>query len=544
MNKKLYTFAFAALLASGTASLPAYALKYDLSTGFKEPTEGSLKVMLLKNGNTAMLNITPKDGIFIKLFDANKRPLTELTHESDLWESGKMKRADIKSVYEIDGNITVFIQHMLGKTPVLFRLVLDGQTGKMLKEEKIGELHKYSFGDGYAMAFGVPPDNFYIEKDQYSDNYAVVHFMGFESDRNKRIQVVHYNNKHQEISRAYFSSPDDHFKYLNYVGMVVLGDKSVLVSAYGYNTSNSGGKDSRLIISKLDKGSVGFQHKLLEFTDDFKDTRAVLRYNPKSDVVVMLSITRLSTKQKFFGNTASTSYLPLITMIDPHSFSILKAAPLKTPKLDQIALGLQYKNGFQGLPQDIYVNSDNTYTVVMEEMMQQVVYTNNRVTSMSTYLGNAGVAQLDAEGNETAANLIPKAQMVKGMLYEEMYINHRKNSAQHTFAGNQYLSFAYAEGKNTGYIFINDYEKNSESIRKGKVSMVYTVSGTDAFCYVLKNGDFQREYVFGNPSGEKDKRYAMFSVSDYKPEIHTYATIMIEKQGKEKVAKIAWLYLD
>ncbi len=543
MNKFIRAIGLAAILSvSSITTLPAYALKYDLSQGFKEPTDGSLKVMLLKNGNTALLRIKSTEGISITLFDTNRKKISKIKHDSNLWGTTKTNSPEIKRIYEIDGNMVIFIQQTLDRTPVLFRLVIDGQTGTRLKEEKIGSLHRYGSKDFYAMKFGdVLPDDFYIEKDEYSDNYAVVHFMGFEPDRNKRIQVVHYNKEHQEISRAYFNSPDNQFKYLNYVGMIVLGNKSVLVTVYGYNTDNSGGKDSRLIVSKLEKGSPSFKHKLLEFTDDFKDTKAILRYNPQTDVLAMLSITMVSTQKKFLQAVGTATYMPLLTFIDPNSFSLLKVIPLQLPKLDELAQKNGSPNGFAGLPQDFYINANNTYTVVSEEITKKLVRHQSRIV---TYLGNIGVSTIDANGDETASNLIPMSQTGKGGLYNPMYLNERRNTVQELYFGAQFLSFSYNKSQTAGYIFFNDNAKNTESIRNGKIATVNAISGTDAFYHVLKNGDFQREYVFGNPEGKNDKRFAMFSVSDYNPDTHTYVTIMIDKEDNKKVAKVAWVYLD
>ncbi len=532
MNKLIHTLGLAAILSvSSITTLPVYALKYDLSQGFKEPTEGSLKVMLLKNGNTAMINVTPKDGIFIKLFDAGKRPIAELNHESDVWESGKMKKAEIKGVYEIDGNIVLFIQQSAGRKPMLFRLVIDGKNGKMLKEDPIGDLRQATNN--------LPARYSSVEKDAYSDNYAVALFPADEKDQ--RFQVVHYNKQHQEISRGDLSAADINFKRLDYANMVVLGEKSVVITAFG---SNPGKKNAQLIVGKLEKGSTSFKHKLLDYANENGFTRTAICYNPQSDVITLLSITMMDIRQKFLSNKSTTSYMPLLTFIDPNSFALLKVMPLQTPKLDELARKNEYKNGFTGLPQDIYVNKNNTYTVIMEEITQEVIYY-SKTSRIVTYLGNMGVSTLDASGNELSSSFIPKSQMVKAELYKELYVNERRNTVQDMSYGNQFLSFAYAEGKNnTGYIFLNDYEKNEEALRKGKIYTVTTISGTDAFCYVLRNGDFQREYVFGNPDGKKDKRFAMFSVSDYKPETHTYATIMIDKEGGNKVAKMAWLYLD
>jgi hypothetical protein len=87
-------------------------------------------------------------------------------------------------------------------------------------------------GQAYAAAFGgVPIPDFFIRKDPDSDNYALAMLNSFESDRNKRIEIVLYGANNQEVSRAYYTSPENKYKYLECLDMAVIGDKKVCVLA-------------------------------------------------------------------------------------------------------------------------------------------------------------------------------------------------------------------------------------------------------------------------------------------------------------------------
>src|SRR5688500_7271254 len=90
--------------------------------------------------------------------------------------------------------------------------------------------------------------------------------------------------------------------------MTVNSDKAVHLAAYGYNTESSGGKDSRVIISRIRKGESTFTNVNLEFTDDFKETEGLMNYNPETGMIQMLTLTLLKTKGKnnMFSNTSKT----------------------------------------------------------------------------------------------------------------------------------------------------------------------------------------------------------------------------------------------
>lgn len=75
------------------------------------------------------------------------------------------------------------------------------------------------------------------------------------TDRNKRLEIVHYGPDHKEISRAYYQSPDNRYKYLKCIDLAVIGGEKVIVLAFAYNTVPYGGKESALTIATLNAGA-------------------------------------------------------------------------------------------------------------------------------------------------------------------------------------------------------------------------------------------------------------------------------------------------
>ncbi|MBN9481950.1 MAG: hypothetical protein BGO70_15370 [Bacteroidetes bacterium 43-93] len=539
------------LLLCYTASI-AQNFNIQYSPSFDEPEDGWNKVMQFKNGNTFFLHFT-KAGIEITVYDKARHIISTKTLESNLWEAKKMKASTIEGFYEIAGQPVIFLQQLLDRTPTLFRIILDPNTGAMVNEAKIGELQRYGFGAGYAMAFGgVDPADFYVEKDPASDCYAVINFNSFSHESDSRIEVVHYDGSHKEINRAQYDAQG--FKYLRFIGMTVDADKHVYVCVYGFNTM-AYGKDSRVIVSKLNVGEKAFVNKQLEYTDDFKNTTAVMQYNPGTGMIQLLTLTQRSSSSKIFSGKTTNYYLILMQNIDPETLTIISSKPLTVDKADAYAKNhLKNAKGFWGLPQQMVINSDNSTTILMEEMSQEEIRGSRGGTSYRTYLNNIGVTELDTKGTETDGYAINKVQMANGII-DPLYIS-KKSKGLWSFRGgmaqgwsmgivtnNAFLSYDYLNANNKKYIIFNDYPENFEKEDTRKYKTVVAISDASTVCYELNNGKIDKFYLFGKPNDDDEANFCYIESSHFLKETNTYATLMVEKRGRKKNAKIAWVQL-
>ena len=500
---------------------------------FKEPESGYGKILQLKNGGTMFFHITYKDGIDVRVYDEKHAEKAVQTIEPAY---GKLKYGGIEAIFEINGDGILLISELDEKRPVLYRLVIDGKKGTLKSETKIAELDKLDMGKGYAMAFGgVPEPGFYVKKDPYSDNYALVLMHSFESDRNKRIEIVFYDKDHKEASRAFYTSPDSKYKYLKYIDMVVIGDKTVNVLAYAYNTKASGGKESELVLATLEKGAKDVSLNELNFTKDYVVTGGLTRYNPVTKRIILVA----AAKERAKAN--STSYMPFIAFIEPGLGTLEDAAVVYPKKASNEAITLFGDKGeFTGVPQNIFINNDGTFSIVFEEM-STVTTTSSYGSSTTTTLGNIAVSVYDKDGKETAGYLIPKKQKLLNTYLPIFYHSYREGTAQQLQYGNQYKSFSYLAAAKKPYVLINDVEENTERIEKGKITTITGVGECDGFYYPLaaKNALPQRDFVFGAPD-RRSHNLALFSISDYNEQTNRYATLKREK-GRNEGVSIVWL---
>ncbi|RYE23372.1 MAG: hypothetical protein EOP51_10760 [Sphingobacteriales bacterium] len=548
MIRKLLSIACILLLAA-TAQAQTPTVQY--SNTFEEPEDGWNKILQLKDGKTFFFHFT-KEGIEVNVY-TDKKLTAKKVITSKLWDAGKMRASVVEGLYEINGQPVIFLKQTTDRTPKLFRIALNNTTGAIDNESKLGELDKYKMGAGYAMAFGsVEEADFHVEKDPASDNYAVVNYNTFAHESDRRIEVVHYgveNGQHKELNRAFYDAGD--FKYIEYISMTVLGDKSVFVCSYGYNTASSGGKDSRVIVSRLSKGKNAFTHKLLEFTDDFKSTQGFMQYNPGTNMLQLLTLTYMKTKSKMFSSKSTSYYATLISYIDPESLYIVSTKPVMNEKTSDYIVSKLGGESYNGLPQQMIINPDNSTTVLSEEMQAEIVTRNGTSYTSRTYLGNIGMSTLDTKGNETSGIAIAKKQQADGAV-DPMYIA-AKSKGLWSYRGgftmmrislenNAFMSFDYLPTSGGQYILYNDYNENYEKgDNSPKRKTVAAISEANTIYYKINNGAVSKGYLFGKPANDDVSKFCYIEASNYQPATGTYATLVVKRDGRKKVACVAWV---
>jgi hypothetical protein len=501
---------------------------------FQEPEQGYGKILQLKNGNTLFVHITYKEGIEVQVYNTeHKQKATKIITP----RYGNLKHALIEAIFEIEGNVVLFIADGEERTLVLNRLIIDGNTGVLKEEKRIAEINKASMGQGYAIFFGrVPPPDFFIRKDPNSDNYALVILNSFESDRNKRMQIVFYGSDHKEISRAYYNSPDDKYKYMNYLDMAVIGKEKVGVLAYAYNTRASGGKESELVLATLDSGASNVSLDELDFTKDMIIHGGITRFNPVSKTIVLLAAAKAEKR--------SDEYVSFLLTIDPYKRKLISNTIVYPQQANEKNMDLfGKKHRYTGMPQNLFINSDGSYSVVYQEIINYTQEYGDGSSSKYTDLENLAVSKYDASGKEIASCLVPMSQRVFKSFLQTFYHSKREGTAQLLDEGGQYKSFAYLNGDDKSYILINDIEENSVSLKKGKLTRIQSVKDCDGVYVEISGSEAlpERKFIFGKPENKREHDLGLFAISDYDREHNVYVTLKLEREGKGKNVQLVWL---
>jgi hypothetical protein len=160
-------------------------------------------------------------------------------------------------------------------------------------------------------------------------------------------------------------------------------------------------------------------------------------------------------------------------------------------------------------------------------------------------MGGIGVNELNPDGSEKSGYWIRKMQEANG-LFDPLYISARARGRWSYLQGfaehNSYMSYDYVGTEKNRYIIFNDDDKNfdrEEDEKKRKV--VIKTKKLNTICYSLNGPGVNKFFLFGDPGDEDKSNSLHIDASDYDKENNVYATLMVERERKDRVAKLVWI---
>jgi hypothetical protein len=498
---------------------------------FEEPGTGHAKLLQLKNGNTVVVHLSNKNGIDITVYNPEHKLASYKHHEPSFH---KLKGGRVNAIFETSGSIAVLISEVQDRIPVLYRLVFDGTTGNLEREEKIAVAERYLFKDVRWIPEFDPVNSFSVSKDPSSDNYAVF----IRRDRNNladknQMEVVVYNGQHLEMSRALYQPP---YKYasLNYLDMAVLGDDRVCVLGFAYNEIAANDREGQLVMLTLVKGGRRMTAELLDLSESRIADSAIVRFNPVTKKLMLLGSAHIE-------DANPQPYRGFLAIIDPFKAKTEQEINIYPAEADVQKKKLYgAKETFTGMPQDLVINDDGSFSIIYEELINEE-HTPLDATPYTYYmLDNVAITSFDVNGKALSTSFIPKKQYLKNTSYPSFYIAQRKLTAQQLIMADQYRSFAYLHAKGKLYIFLNDTEQNTHP-EKGEIVPLRTLTTGQAFTYVTGSAVPERNFFFGKLRKDETHALAVFNLSDYNSVTNTYVTLKLEVSRKDKKSRLVWL---
>ncbi len=538
MNYLRWSVLLGALLISSfaIAQVPVVALGPD----FAEPGDGWDKLLQLRNGNTVYLHFSKKDGLLVNIYDSARALKSADTVHASQWNAADLESTEIDGIFEINGQPVLFLQQLVKYNPVMYRLILDGETGKLLREDKLGELpsvqHRSVFVDDNLASHDI-----FVEKDVNSDYYAVALFSGAPVQKNdsvrERIRVMHFSPGHELINSGLFYMPDSSYSYFSYIDMAVKGKEKVYLGTVGFNAKRKDGDaGAKVLFSMLSPDSATFAHEVLDYTAGFGNVGGEIQV-AASQLRMLLYV---SSQQK-------DGYSGIIMNTFKESTGKLKKhVQLSFPELSRnVQQNLNYKEEYKGTPQRIHLNEDGSSTLLMESL-SFFKQGNSQLNKLHTNLGDIGIALLDTAGRENSTLAVSKYQVITGVC--EPFQLQRRSKSEWVFRNkiaalntNTWLSYDYIPSPDVSFVLFNDYLQYLDTGGQDKVRKPLKYAADANFvCYRFYKGKMDRLFLFGAP--EVTKGYAcMMGAADYNAQTRIYATVLISRKGLEKKANIAWI---
>lgn len=535
-----YSFLLVILVVSGlltTAQIPVVKIGPD----FNVPDDGWDKLLQLKNGNTCYLNFSKKNGLIVTMYNSRREIAAVDTTAAQLWKPTDLEATELDGIFEIGGQPVLFIQQQVKNLPVLYRLVLDPVSGKLQREDKLGELPSVQHRS-VVVADNMATHDFYVEKDPRSDHYAVAAFTGTPIQKtdslHERISITHYNASHQPLNKGWFYLTDTAYNYFSYITMAVTREK-IYLSTVGFNTKKeTGSNESKVLFSVLSPDSATFSHQLLNTGKGPGNVSGAIQYLPALDQIrLLLHFPALQTN----GNSGSEVF-----QFAASTGKLRKHSNLSFPELDRNAqTNLGYQQSFKATPQRWEMNEDGSSALMLENLTF-FKQGNSEINKFHTNFGDVGIALLDSSGKESNTMAVSKYQVITGIC-EPFQLQRRLKSVwgfRNKIAAlntNTYMSYDLVQVPGASFILFNDYLQYLETGGADRVRkpLKYAVDA-NFVCYRFYNGKMERLFLFGTP--ETTKGYAcMMGAADYNTATKSYATVLISRKGLDKKANIAWI---
>jgi hypothetical protein len=511
------------------------------------------KVFQCSNGNTLLFSFTIREGMFVSLFDTAHRIKMKRPIVGRGWDARETEKTEIRGIYEIHDSVVMFVQQEIDKQLFLFRLIFDPATGAITEHKKIVESEKYTRGEAYAVYVGSDPKKFYVVKDKYSGCYAVARFDGLAPKDKAHITVTHFDGSHKEInSAAYVLPAEDDYKFIRYLDMVVDSTRSIHLTSYAFDNRASGGKRSKVFFSKLNSDSKAFIHQPMEMTDDFKETTAAMAFNRSSNTIdmLLLTLTDSKTKNKITHRQTTNYYMLLHTSVDASSLAVKFSRPLPLAKVAAHSRDvLKTEGDYFGLPQNFLINDDFSTTVTFETIENGVDA--RKPGSMPTNLQDMAALDLDKDGREQQAYAASKrqnsyARVTPFAQYERdrrstALVDHNIGSATNTY----FFSYDVVTTPTARYMIYNDRIENfSRQPPQELETMRAWAESVHAVCQKFSGGTSSKFSLFSPPEKDAPIRVPFISSSHFLSSTNTYAVMLVEKIGREKKARVAWVKFD
>lgn len=537
--KHVLCFLFLALSFSTTLQAQS---KIVYSDPFPEPRDGWNRLLTLNNGSTAYLSMDDGD-LRVQVFNKEgKKTADQKTACNSVIKSKHLSKSGVvKAMFQVGNDIALFMTTrdgcglggQINCVQTLYRFIIDPATGKITKGDELGATERVRSW-GYTLQEIVVNDIF-VEKDPVSDMYAVLLFNGYSEDAPDRIVLQVYDNN-QPVKTATLQAPSTTDRATHYDGMCVY-NKNVYLATNTRNAKEKG-LDIPICISVLKNGADKFETKELKLEPFAINSRNDLSYNAASNTLQLLTTTETDSKFKAKiltgGGTTTHYYASGLTLIDPATLDIKSVGGIKGEIADAYAKQkLKEPKGFNGVIPAMYVNSDNSTTLIPEETYQ--------ITSAS----GAAFGHLS---NSYTASYTSKIGLIvmndAGKEKEGYVLRIREISGARTLgkASPTYFDYKYFNSRGTHYVILNDIPENFEKPEHIQPHTMTSVSDANTIIYKFANGSIERHYLFGEPAKARNTRFSMISESVFDEKTNTLATIVVS--GENKQARIAWVTLD
>jgi|GEM_PF-2882424 len=473
--------------------------------------EGINQVLQLSNGNTMLFHFENKRHIRVKVFDSVGKEIASAVPELKIVDMNLLDRTYKDGLIECDGDAVLFLTQDIGNTETLMRIVFDGKTGRLKKEESAVE--SASFKNKTRAHLLAKPDG----------SYSLVCFNDNPDEDSVSLVVKRFNTKHQEYETLAYKQ------------------KKTPKHFYGAVSSTTPKGDIMVSLLDIEDGNIGeikMSIQLMYLRNDLHDF--VVRSFKMPDNVQLEGVT--FTRNEFAGNLnvvlilvnkmralngLNTNYYrkeEQLLMIMPEDMSSVNMTTFSAVKDIDSVTNLNSSFSMVGLR----TNERGVTTVVHADKDPQLKYNGIVWDIFKRFI----VSRYDDDGKLLAAVSVP------------CYHKYSKDATAGVF--NRMIDkktvfmFDKVVTDNSVYVVYNDVLQNEKVTQQNEVTVVTDFDNTDAvLCHVNKKNILTKKWLMSK-SDSAEHLQVITTSAHYQESRKTYSTLVRKKKGNDESYHMLW----
>lgn len=491
------------------------------SESFPVPEKGDNKILILPNGNTVWMNFD--NNFKVRVYDKQHKLVHNKFFPYKHKITGKGAFYSVKDAFVNEDKLVVFIRRDHERIISMHRIIVDLNKAEVESIEELGRttlVADWGFDLDYMVL-----NNAYIERDPVTNGYALLIFNGYDRDTKERVTVKVYNAQHQLVKEVLVNTPAEQGRFVHMSGFSMY-DNTIYVGTHVFDPKLKKDQELPFYLSKLSSSADAFETKQVSIKPYQIKSTVDIRMNPVSKKLQLLSNTDVA-EQHTIGRTKNAIVDAKLTIVDPNTLSVVSSTDLSIDKLDNDAkTKLGDKKGFAKGVFKMHCYDNGTTLFVPEEKYEVAYRSGGGSSYTKEYVSKLGFVTYNSSGTEVSS--FP------------MYI---RRLAQISSASEEYFEYRIFQTDNGYYLIMNDLIENMDKPVNKEPHVLSTISDADGVIYKINNGNIDRTFMFGKPTGKKESNFIMVSGSTYDDASKTIATIVVERRDRNKIAKLAWVEL-
>lgn len=511
-----------------SAQIPAIVISESMMA--PEKTQIRSRLFIATNGNTLLFHFPETQPMQTIVFDATHKQIAKEEGTGSIWDYPVERMC---AIYELKEGVTLFLQAVKDRRTTLFRIVVDPATGKIISTDEMLQVNnKWKPGMPYGQNMGM---GFEVEKDRYSDAYAVAVCDPSAGKDEHRIEVMHYNSDHQLLHHYIY--PNDNYKYYEYRSMMVQGIDKVFLCTYDYNTKAHGGESFKIILSKMEDGKL--IKTIVRGEDNKHYAGALVFYDSTHRQVKIVSMTYEDECRVLRSDIDCKLIFKGVFV---HTYDADKLVLKATKKLFFNPLNAYRREyhkvsdkKYEALPYGLFPREDGSFTLLLSEQ--------GRGTLTSKEITITGLLDVDEEDNEQSGQLFLASRGYS--LNKSMFILNdiQKNRTVNIYEG--LLNNFVESVSGAQYVFFNEIPQNYYADETKPKDFLRDPIGRRPYEVLPMGYKFTKEgrTEFKIVNGEEGGPYALYDISTYNSRVNVYAVVIVESRKEQNTWRIAWVEL-